>query len=110
MFLKKLFTKKRKNNYIISTYPVMHILRDWCAACGISNKNIMFTAKEGKITIYTDRPGVLIGKGGALIEEYKKKFNDAYTNCELEILEVHRLWSQEEEDGYLDSLMTRWGF
>lgn len=124
---KKLFKKnKDKRFYHISIWDIMFVLRDWCAEVNLNINQVMFkliknTDKSTDILeIYTDRPGVLIGKAGAIIDKYRKqmlevgseyriKYNIKY-DIKIELNETHRIMSQQEEDIYLDSLVRGQGF
>ncbi len=121
MFNKKRTQKEKivqKYRYHISVWDVMSILREWCDECKVDTKHVLFKldtcTKEDVdiIKIYTDRPGWLIGKAGCMIYKYKKKMSDLNVkyNVEIQLEEVHRVWTKEEEDIYLDSLVMGMGF
>ena len=54
---------------------VDEILREWKAESGVTHL-MLYRLKNGVLTIYTDRPGPLIGFRGELIDKYiiKLKF------------------------------------
>ena len=54
-----------------STY-VDNILREWKAESGVTHL-MLYKVRSGVITIYTDRPGPLIGKMGERIYRYEEK-------------------------------------
>ena len=124
----KLFKKKDKNErfYHISVYDVMNIIRQWCEEAHLNISQVMFKLDKridkniDIIKIYTDRPGLLIGKAGSIIDKYRKKmlevgseyrlkYNIKY-DIQIELNEVHTVMSEEQENIYLDSLNMGRGF
>ena len=112
--------KKNERFYHISTWDVMDVMRQWCEEAHLNINQVMFkldtrTNKDiDVVKIYTDRPGLLIGKAGSIIYKYRKKmlevgseyrlkYNIKY-NIEIELNEVHTVMSEEQENIYLDSL------
>ena len=78
----KLFNNNKKKNkrfYHISVWDVMDIIRQWCEEAHLNISQVMFKLDKRTnkdidiIQIYTDRPGLLIGKAGNIIDKYKKK-------------------------------------
>lgn len=58
---------------------------------GISRVIIERPAKKARLTIYTARPGVLIGKKGADIEKLRKKLSEiAKTDVTINLVEVRK--------------------
>lgn len=51
---------------------VDEILRDWKEEAGITHL-MLYKVRDGVLTVYTDRPGPLIGRMGERIERYKEK-------------------------------------
>lgn len=49
---------------------VRDILSRWKAETKVSHL-MLYRLRNGNLTIYTDRPGVLIGPRGSLVEKYK---------------------------------------
>ena len=127
MLLKKLFKKKVEQRfYHISVWDVMDIIRQWCEETHLNISQVMFKLDKHAdkhtdiIKIYTDRPGLLIGKAGSIIDKYRKKmlevgseyrlkYNIKY-DVKIELNEVHTVMSKEEENIYLDSLVMGEGF
>ena len=66
----KHFAEKLHEDIIIRNY-INKKLRD----ASISKINIERTAKNITITIFTSRPGIVIGKGGSEVESLKKSLN-----------------------------------
>lgn len=57
---------------------VSEIFDEWAKEMNIPTRDIMFSMdrnESNKIHIYTDRPGLMIGKAGCLIDKYKSKLN-----------------------------------
>ena len=58
---------------------VSEIFDEWAKEMKIPTRDIMFSMSRtvaNEITIYTDRPGLMIGKAGCMIDKYKAKFNE----------------------------------
>lgn len=61
------------------------------ANAGVSKIVIERLAKKARLTIFTARPGMLIGKKGADIEKLKKKLSDiAKTEVTINLIEVRK--------------------
>lgn len=63
----------------LSMSEVSEVFDEWAKELNIPTRDIMFTmsrVKPNEITIYTDKPGLMIGKAGNTIEKYKAKFNE----------------------------------
>ncbi len=48
------------------------ILRAWKAEAKVTHL-MLYKLRKGVLTIYTDRPGPLIGRSGTLVDKYKEK-------------------------------------
>ena len=48
------------------------VLRDWKADAGVTHL-MLYRLKNGVLTIYTDRPGALIGLRGERIDRFTEK-------------------------------------
>ena len=48
------------------------ILREWKAESGVTHL-MLYKVRDGIITVYTDRPGPLVGCRGERIDRYKSK-------------------------------------
>ncbi|MAV64135.1 MAG: 30S ribosomal protein S3 [Candidatus Marinimicrobia bacterium] len=66
----KNFAKKLHEDIVIRNY-ISKSLKD----ASISNVNIERTAKSVTVTIFTSRPGIVIGKAGSEVEKLKKKLS-----------------------------------
>ena len=76
-------------DYLVEDQKIRKFLKKKVYEAGISNIEIERTAKMIKINIYTAKPGILIGKGGAGVEALKndvKKLINKDVN--LNIIEV----------------------
>ena len=51
---------------------IREILKDWKAAAGVTHL-MQYSIRAGILTIYTDCPGRLIGKGGELAFKFKQE-------------------------------------
>ena len=73
----KWFANKRDYaEYLAADLKVREMLRKKLAAAGISRILIERPAKTARVTIYTARPGVVIGKRGEDIEKLRKEVSD----------------------------------
>lgn len=67
------------------------IIKEWkdeAGVKGIIQINALSTVRDS-LTICTDRPGFMIGKGGFLIDKYKEKIQKEYTNIKkIEFVET----------------------
>lgn len=76
---------------LVEDYQVRKFLKKRLYKAGISNIEIERASNRLKITIYTSKPGMVIGKGGEEIDKVKKELA-AYTDKKLivDIKEVKR--------------------
>ena len=82
-------------------------------AAGISKVVIERAAKNTKVTVYTARPGVIIGKKGADIEKLRRDLNArASSDVSLNIIEVRKpeLDAQLAAEGVAQQLERRVSF
>ena len=67
------------------------IIKEWkdeAGVKGIIQINALFTVRSA-LTIYTDRPGLMIGKGGCLVDKYREKIQKEYPNIkEIKFVET----------------------
>ena len=67
------FAKKREyGNYLIEDYRIRDYIKNNVGNSGVSKVQIERTSKKCIVTIYTSRPGFVIGKKGSDIEKIKK--------------------------------------
>lgn len=58
---------------------VSKVFDEWAKEMKIPTRDIMFSMDRDKpnlIHIYTDRPGLMIGKAGCLIDKYRSKLDE----------------------------------
>ena len=110
--------EKLQTPNLVNIYPeVYNIIAAWCKEAGIYQVAIKtkYDSKSDcyKLTLYTERPGLFIGKAGSLCEKYKKLLQEckAYRRIEqLEIKEISGIVNQNKVDieDYYSSYMTNW--
>ena len=103
---------------LVNIYPeIYNIIAEWCKEAGIYQVAIKtkYDSKSDcyKLTLYTERPGLFIGKAGSLCEKYKKLLQEckAYRRIEqLEIKEISGIVNQNKVDieDYYSSYMANW--
>ena len=85
------YEEKKFSDYLIEDYNLRKYLKKKLYAAGISKIEIERITTKINITIYTAKPGIVIGKGGAEIEKMKKELSK-FTKSEinLNIKEIKR--------------------
>ncbi len=79
------------SDYLIEDYKIRQLLKKKLFISGISKIEIERTAKAVKINVYTAKPGLVIGKGGNLIELLKAELQKMIgKDVNLNIVEVKR--------------------
>jgi len=68
--------KKDFADNLVEDYKLRKMLKEKYYNTGISHIDIERTAQSMTVNIFTAKPGMIIGRGGALIEELKKTIND----------------------------------
>ena len=81
--------KKDFANYLESDYRLRKMLKEKHNAAGISRIDIERSAGKVGVTLFTAKPGVVIGKGGAGVDALKKEI-EAFVGCpcSLNIMEI----------------------
>lgn len=81
--------KKDFSNYLVEDYKLRSMLKDKLAQAGISHIDIQRSASKIHVSIYTAKPGIVIGKGGAGVEALKKEI-ESFTGRQvaLDIMEI----------------------
>ncbi|MCC8151088.1 MAG: 30S ribosomal protein S3 [Lachnospiraceae bacterium] len=69
----KWYAEKEFADYLVEDYNIRKFLKKKLYSAGISHIDIERAADRVKVTVYTAKPGVVIGKGGAEIEKVKKE-------------------------------------
>ena len=107
-----------KKPNLVNIYPeIYNIIAAWCKEAGIYQVAIKtkYDSKSDcyKLTLYTERPGLFIGKAGKLCEKYKKLLQEC-KSCrrieQLEIKEISGIVNQNQVDleDYYSSYMANW--
>ena len=63
--------KKNFADYLVEDHKIREYVKKKLYVAGISKIEIERTAKSVKVNVYTAKPGLVIGKGGALVEGLK---------------------------------------
>ena len=86
------FAKKREyGKFLIEDYRIREYVKKNVVNSGISQVKIERTSKKCIVTIYTSRPGFVIGKKGSDIEKIKKNLSKiSNTEVSLNIKEVKK--------------------
>lgn len=110
--------KKVQAPNLVNIYPeIYNIIAAWCKEAGIYQVAIKtkYDSKSDcyKLTLYTERPGLFIGKAGKLCEKYKKLLKEckAFRRIEqLEIKEISGIVNQNQVDveDYYSTYMANW--
>ena len=69
----KWYAEENFADNLVEDYNIRQFLKKKLYSAGISDIEIERTADRVKVTVYTAKPGVVIGKGGAEIEKVKKE-------------------------------------
>ena len=82
--------KKNFADNLVEDHKIREFVKKELFNAGISKVEIERAAKRVKLNIYTDKPGVIIGKGGSGIEKLKKQLSTiiAEKNILINIVEV----------------------
>jgi ribosomal protein S3 len=54
------------------------LIEDWCTKCKVTTPIGYYNDYKGTLTIYTDRPGYLIGQGGQMVREFEEAFSKEF--------------------------------
>ena len=108
------------SDYLVEDYNIRKFLKKKLYAAGVSKIEIERAAGRVKVTVYTAKPGVVIGKGGAEIDKIKTELQKQTSDkLVVDIKEIKRpdrdaqvLHGSRNEDwyqGYQDKLFrTSW--
>ena len=70
------FAKKREyGKFLIEDYKIREYIKKKVVNSGVSNVTIERTSKKCIVSIYTSRPGFVIGKKGSDVENIKKNLS-----------------------------------
>ena len=81
--------KKDFSNNLIEDYNLRKMLKEKLAMASISRIDIQRTGSKVHVSVYTAKPGIVIGKGGAGVEALKKEI-EAFLgkSANLDIIEI----------------------
>ena len=87
----KWYAEKEFADYLVEYHEIRTVLKKYLSSAGVSKIEIERASDRIKISIYTAKPGVVIGKGGSEIEKVKAELAN-YTDKKLivDIKEVKR--------------------
>ena len=71
----KWYADKEFADYLVEDHKIRTFLKKKLYAAGVSKVEIERASDRVKVTVYTAKPGVVIGKGGAEIENLKKELD-----------------------------------
>ena len=81
--------KQEYSNKLVEDYNIRTYLKDLLKTAGINKIDIARKGDKVLVDIYAAKPGMIIGKGGAAIEEIKAKLNKKFgKDISLNIVEV----------------------
>ena len=81
--------KKDFANNLVEDYKLRKMLKEKYYSTGISHIDIERTAQTMTVNIFTAKPGMIIGRGGAGIEELKKNITEFLGRpCHINVMEI----------------------
>ena len=81
--------KKEFSDKLVEDYKIRKYLKNLLKSSGIDKLTIERKGEKVKVNIFTAKPGMIIGKGGAAIEELKKNISKLVNKqIDLNIVEV----------------------
>jgi len=84
--------KKNFSEYLIEDHKIREYIKKKLFVSGISKIEIERTPKFVKVSVYTAKPGLVIGKGGNLAESLKAELSKMISkNVNLNIVEVRNI-------------------
>ena len=92
--------KKDFGNYLIEDFKIRKFIKKNVVNSGVSKVMIERTSKKCFVTIYTSRPGFVIGKKGSDIEKIKVKLSNLTSNENEVILNIKEV-KKPEMNSYL---------
>lgn len=85
------FSEKGYMDFLHQDLKIRKYIEENLSSAGVSKIVIERPAKKARVTLYTARPGVLIGKKGADIEKLKQKLTEiVQTDVSINILEIRK--------------------
>ena len=107
------FDDRKYADKLVQDLELRKYVQDRLKAAGISKVVIERAAKNTKVTVYTARPGVIIGKKGADIEKLRKDLSSrAGSDVALNIVEIRKpeIDAQLVSEGVCQQLERRVSF
>lgn len=107
------FDDRKYADKLVQDLELRKYVQDKLKAAGISKVLIERAAKNTKVTVYTARPGVIIGKKGADIEKLRKDLSSrAGSDVALNIVEIRKpeIDAQLVSEGVCQQLERRVSF
>ena len=104
-------------NLVNISPEIYNIIAAWCKEAGIYQVAIKtkYDSKSAcyKLTLYTERPGLFIGKAGSLCEKYKKLLQECKACRRIEQIEIEEIsgivnQNKVNVDNYYSSYMANW--
>ena len=75
---------------MLTTKQIQKILREWKADCNVTHIVLFRYRTHGELTVYTDRPGYMIGLHGKLVYKYTERFKSLDNNFDkILFIETH---------------------
>ncbi len=94
----KWYADKHYSEFLHEDLKLRQAIQSWYTEAGVSQVEIYRQANKVSITIYTARPGILIGRGGQRVDEMRLRLDDLTgKRVQLNIQEIR----QPELDAYL---------
>lgn len=103
---------------LANIYPeIYNIIAAWCKEVGIYQVAIKtkYNSKSKcyKLTLYTEMPGLFIGKAGSLYEKYKKLLQECKVYRKIEQIKIEEIsgivnQNQVDLEDYYSSYMANW--
>ena len=83
---------KNFSDYLVEDYKIRKFVKNKLFVSGISKIEIERTAKFVRVNVYTAKPGIIIGKGGAGVEALKEEVSKLIgKDVNLNIVEVKNI-------------------
>lgn len=109
--------KAQAPNLVNIPPEIYNIIAAWCKEVGIYqvavNIKSINKANYYKLILYTERPGLFIGKAGCTIEKYKKLLQECKACFKIEQLEIQEIsgivnQNKVNVEDYYSSYMANW--
>ncbi len=91
------FSQKKYHGFLMEDYHIRKFLTDKLKKQGLSHIEIERSENELKVLIFTSRPGLIIGRGGAGIDALKKDIENFYKKIKVDKSSKTKVKLQIEE-------------